>query len=79
MDDDLKHLMQDEKLAKLSMAISVQLADYKGPNELLRRANGEPTFLEDTNYWFDWLDAGEPDDPLIEMVHQRLVRDGVMT
>jgi hypothetical protein len=47
-----------------------------GTHNAIRKARGEPPFTDDINAFAEWCEAGEPEDPAMEPVLKRLVRDG---
>jgi hypothetical protein len=47
-----------------------------GTRNAIRKARGEPPFTDDINAFAEWCEAGEPEDPAMEPVLKRLIRDG---
>lgn len=64
---------------ELFQAIDAYLAPAKaifGTHNAIRKARGEPPFTDDINAYAEWIDAGEPEDPAMEPIIKRLIRDG---
>lgn len=49
---------------------------YFGSQNAIRKARGEPPFTDDINAYAEWCEAGEPEDPAMEPIIKRLIRDG---
>lgn len=64
---------KDPEMQKLFAPAKAFLGSY----DAIRKARGEPPFTQDMNDWAEWLEMGEPNNPDMIPVLNRLKRDGV--